>query len=300
MSEDENQLAKILLVDDDENLLQALRRSLRNKYDVTIASCSTHAVTLVSENEYAVVVSDYQMPEQSGIEFLMEVKGLSPATTRIMLTGQADMGVALDALNKGNVFRFLEKPSSIDDIEKVIDQGIDEYRTYIETQTYMLFDPLTDCFNRKTIMNNLALEIERSNRYLRPLSIAMLDIDHFKSVNDTYGHMAGDEVLQVVVAAIKKEKRQVDLLGRYGGEEFILIFPEASLIGASQACEKFRILIEGLSFENYPDLKVTISIGVAEYQNESQEELIDRADSLLYKGKNSGRNIVVPQDVLPL
>lgn len=298
MSEGENKLAKVLIVDDDENLLKALRRSLRNKYDVTIASCSKHAVTLVTENEFAVVVSDYQMPDQTGIEFLMEVKGLSPATTRIMLTGQADMGVALDALNKGNVFRFLEKPSSIDDIEKVIDQAIDEYHTFIETQTFMLFDPLTDCFNRKTIMNNLALEIERSNRYKRPLSIAMLDIDHFKSVNDTYGHMAGDEVLQLVVAAIKKQKRQVDFLGRYGGEEFLLIFPEATLIGALKACEKFRILIEGLSFKNYADLHVTVSLGVAEYQGEPISELIERADSRLYKGKKSGRNTVVPQDLL--
>lgn len=299
MSDGESLRAKVLIVDDDENLLQALRRSFLNKYDVTIASSSSLAISLLSENEYAVVVSDYQMPGQSGIEFLMEAKGLSPATTRIMLTGQADMGVALDALNKGNVFRFLEKPSPIADIEKVIDQGIEEYHRFIETQTFMLFDPLTDCYNRKTILESLSLEIERSNRYTRPLSIAMLDIDHFKSVNDTLGHMAGDEVLQVVVAAIKKQKRQVDLLGRYGGEEFLLIFPEATIEGARQACEKFRLLIEGLVFENYTNLHVTVSIGVAQYQHESVSEFIDRADSLLYKGKHSGRNVVVPQDSQP-
>lgn len=284
----------VLFVDDDEHLLRSMKRTFERKFDVTIAECASTGLEKLKEKSYAVVVSDFKMPHMTGVEFFMLVKELSPATTRIMLSGQADMAVALDALNKGNVFRFLEKPTAMEDLEKVILQGVDEYTTFVETKNRMLFDALTDCYNRKTILEYLALEVERSQRYTRPLSIAMMDIDHFKKVNDSFGHLVGDMVLQEVVSGICSRMRRVDFVGRYGGEEFLIIFPETSEDQATQACEKLRLSLQEITFDSLPELSISATFGVAGYlPGSSAKSLLKEADTLLYVGKNRGRNRVV-------
>lgn len=289
--------ASILFVDDDEHLLQSMIRNLSKKFDVTIAASGSEALEIMEEKTFAVVVSDYQMPKMSGVEFFMQVKDYSPATTRIMLSGKSDMAVALEALNKGNVFRFLEKPTSAIELELVIIQAVEENSNYVETQKRMLYDTLTDSYNRKTILEYLSLEIERSRRYERPLSVAMMDIDHFKLINDSYGHLVGDMVLQEVVKCIRANLRIVDLIGRYGGEEFFIVFPETSVQQAAVACEKLRLCLHDLHFKEFQDLMVSASFGVGEYSsNDTEEMLIEQVDILLYEGKRSGRDIVVVQE----
>lgn len=287
----------ILFVDDDEHLLLAMKRSLSRSFRVEIASTVVEALKMVREETFAMVVSDYKMPKLTGIDFLMQVKSISPETTRVMLSGHADMAVALDALNKGSVFRFLEKPVSSSDLELVAQQAIDEHVSYVETQNRILFDSLTDSFNRKTIMEHLSLEVERCRRYGRALSIAILDIDFFKKVNDTYGHPAGDFVLQEIVRIIRENIRSVDLVGRYGGEEFLLLFPETPLSQAVLACEKLRLCLHTLRFDEFPALTVTASFGVAGYTGtESEDQLVKLVDRRLYSGKCAGRDIVISSD----
>jgi len=152
-------------------------------------------------------------------------------------------------------------------------------------------DRLTGLFNKGKFNEVLKKEIERAKRYKRPLSLIIFDIDHFKRINDTYGHKVGDEVLRELAKVIKSIIRKTDFVVRWGGEEFVILAPETDLDGALKLAEKLRQTVEKHQF---PTVKnVTISLGVAQYiDEETPEEFIIRADMALYKAKENGRNRV--------
>jgi len=154
-------------------------------------------------------------------------------------------------------------------------------------------DVLTFLPNRRKIIVELQEEVIRSNRYGTPLSISILDIDHFKKVNDTYGHTTGDETLRSVAARLREHIRHPDVIGRYGGEEFLIVLPnskaEAAAKQASRLCEDIRnTQIEA----NNKVLSVTVSIGIAQFRvgQENWEGFLHRADEALYKAKDQGRD----------
>lgn len=156
-------------------------------------------------------------------------------------------------------------------------------------------DGLTQVFNRRYFEDAIEREFSRSRRYQRPLSLVLLDIDFFKKINDSFGHLAGDAVLKEVARVIRTRTRREDVLARYGGEEFALLLPEIETKGAQQLAEKVRKLVEKHEFvfdgERIP---VTISAGVATVQKKGEEptELVRRADEKLYEAKTAGRNRV--------
>lgn len=153
-------------------------------------------------------------------------------------------------------------------------------------------DYLTGCYNRAFFEKNAIEELERSNRYHNPLSLLMLDLDYFKRINDTYGHMAGDEVLKQVSETVSGIIRSTDIFGRFGGEEFVVLIPETSVNGAVQVAEKIRLAIEKAVWP--VDEIITVSIGVVERNlNESLDDLYRRVDHQLYQAKTAGRNRVV-------
>jgi diguanylate cyclase (GGDEF)-like protein len=150
-------------------------------------------------------------------------------------------------------------------------------------------DPLTNVYNRRKFSRLLDQEIKRVERYDRFLSIVLLDIDHFKRVNDTYGHDAGDYVLRKITELIKENKRITDTLARYGGEEFVIILPETDVKGASRQIERMRKTIEKTSFDGVGNL--TVSAGITSYTGgDSCKSMITRADKALYLAKEEGRN----------
>lgn len=154
-----------------------------------------------------------------------------------------------------------------------------------------LTDVLTGLANREAFNERLAMERERYLRYKNSASLAILDIDHFKHVNDQHGHLVGDRVLQHVAKKLKETVRSTDFLARYGGEEFVLIMPETSLESASQVLEKIRMAVGNMSFDSVGS--VTLSAGVAAFQlGEKAEQLVERADKALYQAKDKGRNRV--------
>lgn len=153
-------------------------------------------------------------------------------------------------------------------------------------------DPLTGVYNRRHLFKRLEEEVERSRRGGSPLALCMLDVDHFKEVNDCQGHQAGDEVLRQVAATIASSLRSLDVFGRYGGEEFVLVLPQTQLEGARDKAERVRGDIDRLRPGGGA---VTVSIGVAEYRpGDSVDSLLARADGALYLAKAQGRNRVVP------
>lgn len=158
-------------------------------------------------------------------------------------------------------------------------------------QAISVTDSLTGLFNHRHIIERLQEHVSSSTRYQHDLSVMMLDIDHFKKVNDTYGHPFGDEVLERMSATIRKVIRVVDIAGRYGGEEFLVVMPETDLQEAVGIGERVRRAMEALTWQ--PPITLTVSGGVAAWQpGESASRLISRADALLYEAKKAGRNQV--------
>jgi diguanylate cyclase len=149
-------------------------------------------------------------------------------------------------------------------------------------------DGLTKLLNRRTVFSKLEEEVSRACRYQTALSIGLMDIDHFKRINDSYGHLVGDKVLVEVAATIKQEIRTIDYAGRYGGEEFLVVFPNTAVEDAQVAVERIRERISQLTFGN--ELKITLSGGLKAYQGETVEEFVNLADRRLYQAKASGRN----------
>ena len=158
-------------------------------------------------------------------------------------------------------------------------------------------DPLTQLLNRRALLHQLATEVERTRRYNAPLSILMIDVDEFKEVNDTHGHLAGDQVLVEVALLLARTARSVDSVARYGGDEFVIAVPETGEAGAIAFAERLRDKIQSHAFDvgKGEPLKVTVSIGVADFPEakvETAEDLLDCADQALYRAKAGGRNLV--------
>jgi diguanylate cyclase (GGDEF)-like protein len=153
-------------------------------------------------------------------------------------------------------------------------------------------DPLTGLANRRTLEETLAREIERGNRLGVPLAAIMMDIDHFKSINDRYGHAMGDRVLQSVAGQVSRHARPYDIVARYGGEEFLIIMPGCTLEQGLSAAERFRRLIWEMRVEGLNE-RVSASFGVAVlFPGQSSNDWIHRTDQAMYRAKQNGRNRV--------
>ncbi|MAM89757.1 MAG: hypothetical protein CME36_20855 [unclassified Hahellaceae] len=161
-------------------------------------------------------------------------------------------------------------------------------------------DSLTGVFNRRHLLDVLSKEANRRKRSTGPFSLCIMDVDHFKKVNDEFGHKAGDDVLREVALVTSRDLRGIDCFGRYGGEEFLLILPQTPLEGARIKAERVRQGIENLRFPDIgPDFRITVSIGLAEHRDsEDVDATIHRADMALYRAKHEGRNRTIGEDSL--
>ncbi len=163
-----------------------------------------------------------------------------------------------------------------------------------ELQSLASTDSLTGTLNRRAFLEKANEEVYRSARYDKPMTVAMFDLDHFKQVNDTYGHNTGDRCIVMLTDLVQTAIRQSDLFARFGGEEFVLLLPETELAPALQLCERLRRKVESRPVETDGDpIKITVSVGVADFQqNRTLEEIIAQADAALYTAKRNGRNQV--------
>ncbi len=176
---------------------------------------------------------------------------------------------------------------------KTMEVEAEKNRTTLEKhRKKALQDPLTELPNREAYNERATAEVQRWQRYCRPLSVAIFDIDHFKRINDTFGHQAGDRVIKVIGRSIAKRLREVDFFCRYGGEEFVALMPETDSKTALSVLEKVRESIANASF-NYKDqpITITVSVGLTEFKSgDDLEAAFERADQALYSAKSSGRN----------
>jgi diguanylate cyclase (GGDEF)-like protein len=260
------------------------------------------AVERCRERPPDVVLVDVELCRDEEQEFLAALKGDPEAyRSAVVLLERPDLDLeaAVTALRRG-VQDFLVEP--VGDAElvarveaagrtKVLQEELVVQAGRLEA---MLFeDPLTGLSNRRFILPQLAGAISAARRHERPLTIAIVDIDHFKAVNDEHGHAAGDRVLAAVASCLRTHLRAEDQLGRLGGEEFLALVPDADARVAAAATEKLRTEVARLEVDcGGAELRVTVSIGWAAWEGESAEELMRRADEALYDAKRSGRDRV--------
>lgn len=176
----------------------------------------------------------------------------------------------------------------------VVNHDITERKRFEEQLREMTErDPLTNTYNRRHLYAILEIESERARRYGTALSVVMFDIDHFKTVNDNHGHLAGDRVLVRIAEIVQQELRSVDLLARYGGEEFLIVAPGIDRPRAVVLAERLRMLIATANFDPVP--QITCSFGVHQFGDEDTDSIFRHVDDLLYKAKQQGRNCVVTE-----
>jgi two-component system cell cycle response regulator len=237
---------------------------------------------------------------EAGSQLLRAIKGDAAAFgTAVILLERADLdlGATVEALHRG-VQDFLVEPVSDGELvsrvaaagrTKVLQQELIEQTRRLETMIFE--DALTGLANRRFILTQLGSHVSAARRHGRPVSVAIVDIDHFKPVNDRYGHQVGDQVLVAVAAALGDHLREEDQLGRLGGEEFLVVLPDTDAAAAERVTEKLRCEVACRTVEHEGDtLSVTVSIGMATWDGEAPEELLRRADDALYAAKAAGRD----------
>ena len=292
--EKKNQL--ILAVDDAPNILKAIQYILTKAgYSVLTARDGDEALTLVKRERPALVISDIMMPGLDGYSLCSRLR--SERSTYlipfIFLSAKDTVDDRIKGIQTG-ADGYLTKPFNRDELLALVETVLIRHRIYTE-QT--MKDALTALPNRAYLFKSLDDELARARRYRRDLSVVMLDIDHFKSINDTYGHLFGDTVLASLAEALRGETRRQDVLGRYGGEEFLIILPETTGEKAAGLMERCRKKIAAMSYtgdtESSP-VSVTISVGITELTGDDHtiKDLIGRADRAMYQAKQEGRNRV--------
>jgi two-component system, cell cycle response regulator len=248
------------------------------------------------------VLVDVELCRDDDEALLAALKGDAEAyRSAVVLLERADLDLdaAVAALRRG-VQDFLVEPISDAELVARVEAAgrtkvlQEELVVQSERLEALLFeDSLTGLSNRRFILTQLASAVSAARRHERALSIAMIDIDHFKAVNDAHGHAAGDRVLAAVAASMRENLRAEDQLGRLGGEEFLAVLPDADAPAAATAAEKLRSEVAGLELAHEGTiLAVTISAGWAAWEGESPDELLRRADEALYEAKARGRDRV--------
>lgn len=219
----------------------------------------------------------------------------SSVLVAVMRRGGRVIGAILVRSSKPYVYTDADQ-STLEILGATAAIAIDNARLFAEAQRHATIDELTGVWNRRSFFEHAGREFQRSHRTLHPLAVLMIDIDYFKSINDTYGHAVGDQALRGLAERCRSQLRSIDIIGRYGGEEFAVLLPETDIEAAEHIAERLRCVVEQTSImTSRGPLSLTISVGVAVYRPGDQtnlEVVIDYADRALYIAKRSGRNCV--------
>jgi two-component system chemotaxis response regulator CheY len=296
---------KILIAEDDlsSRRLVKIRLSAAG-YEVVEAEDGQMAWELFQREPFRIVITDWMMPRLDGLGLIQNIRSNTQKgyTYIIMLSAVDDKPKVVAGLEAG-ADEYLTKPFNQHELLARIASGerilkLEEQLVQARQQMEILamHDALTGLFNRRAIEEHAEAEFKLSLRKERPFSVIMLDVDHFKSVNDRFGHASGDLALQQVAKVLTEHLRSYDRVGRWGGEEFILFLSDTLLKDATMVAERLRATIAEtkITLDNGETLTVHISLGVACSGGKfsSLAEMIDAADQALYKAKQTGRNRV--------
>jgi diguanylate cyclase (GGDEF)-like protein len=286
---------KIAVLDDDELQLLMINDIFKNN-NITDVDYYTNPKDLLSSNqEYGIYLIDYILPDISGDKVIEKIRSKNEYSVIMAISSIEDQNVISTIFSIG-ADDYITKPYSANIFLARLKANVRTYNLLRKLkeknnklEQIIKIDGFTGLLNHKCIIEQLDQEIIRYSRGRSPLSIMMIDIDGFKFINDTYGHQCGDEVLLELSNLLQGALPKINSIGRYGGDEFLILIPESSLADACSIGESLRNEIENLYFSK-DKIKLTISLGIVELRNEGSFELIKKADSLLYKAKNNGKN----------
>ena len=296
---------RVLIAEDDMTSRAVLTAILKKwGYDPVAVEDGSSAWDIMQKPDAPpLALLDWEMPGMNGLEVCRNIrdKNSSSPPYLIILTSRGEKADIVEGLDAG-ANDYISKPYDNSELQARINVG----RRMVDLQTELLdaknalayeamHDPLTGALNRRAILEILSKELKRAARRQSVLSIGLCDIDHFKQVNDTYGHQAGYVVLCGFVEAIQKSLRGYDLVGRYGGEEFLVVAPDSTGSKQEGVYERLRYQIDQLKVATrFGDVNVTVSIGVAGTDDgNTVDHLLAAADAALYRAKDEGRNRVV-------
>jgi len=301
---------RLLIVDDSDAIRSEIKMVLgAPPSEIVFAEAANgmEALKEITSTAIDLVLCDVQMPLMDGFQFLrlMRARPEHASTPIIMLTGRDDPAEKVFGLENGAT-DYVTKPFMPGELAarvkvqlklKTLQDDLrsmsDRFRDLSNT------DFLTDLFNRRYFMDVAGIEFKRCQRYKLVMSLVMIDLDHFKQVNDTLGHQAGDQVLVGLARLMRQMFRTTDVIARYGGEEFVLLLPQTSIEEAKIAAEKLRSELRKTALGAVPAGDLTCSIGASQYPSQKVdgiESLIERADQALYRAKTSGRDRIVLDD----
>ncbi len=303
--------ARILLIEDSRSQAQEIKDVLEKMgYEVVWAEGGIPGLKMARREKPDIILLDVIMPDMDGYTVCRWLK-LNEATRDIpiiMLTVKGELDSRIEGLEKG-ANDYLAKPFNERELEariyaalrtKALQNELKEKNRELQellqkVEFMAITDPLTGLYNRRRFYDALKKEFASTRRYNYPLSCMLIDIDHFKRINDRYGHIAGDEVLKEVAHILSSSTRETDILARFGGEEFILLLPHTTGENALKVAERMMKRIRGHTFKlgNFR-ISVTVSIGIASLsdlgEKDGEEDLIRYADAALYTAKEKGRN----------
>jgi diguanylate cyclase (GGDEF)-like protein len=304
-----HQLNHILVVEDDPISRTLLQKILVHKgYEVTAVENGQQALTLYSTRFFPLVITDWVMPKVNGLELCRSIRErpLEGYVYILLLTAKNSRKDIIEGLESG-ADDYLTKPINEAELSARIKTGqrVIELETSLrkaneEIRLLSRKDHLTGCFNRRFLDDRLSKEIKRSKRYNHSLAVILVDLDHFKTVNDTYGHQTGDQVIKQFAAAIQKSIRNdIDWVVRYGGDEFLIVLPETTFENGEIKAHRLQQMIAQTAMEiENTVIHMTASFGVTGYNDMNRytelldEDIIKKCDQLMYLSKREGRNCV--------
>jgi len=295
----------IAIVDDDAAIRRLVRLFLRRAgYETLEYTTGEEARAALLSVPWDLAILDRRLPDMDGVVLAHELKSNAELRSRyiIMLTGEAEQEDKIEGLELGaddyitKPFQYPELLARIRAGKRIVDLQKELLETNKRLELLSITDGLTKLHNHRYFQDELARAFEESQRYQRPLSLAMIDLDFFKKVNDTYGHAVGDEVLKRAAELFRSSVRITDLVARYGGEEFAVMMPETTLQDGISFAEKIRHLMAATALDTQAGvIHATVSIGVASVPHSrihSAKDLIVAADRALYRAKKGGRDQV--------
>jgi two-component system cell cycle response regulator len=300
-----DQARNLLSLEDTDNDFNVIEGCLRDQEQLRLsrARSSQDGLLCLERNSFDLVLLDYLLPDGNGLDFLKTMNSRGIDVPVVFITGQGDEMIAAKAIQAGACDYLTKGKINKDSLLKSIMYALEKARLSKEVSHIQkkivemsIRDELTGLYNRRYMEEMLNVEFSRAKTYQTDLSCMILDLDHFKRVNDTFGHVYGDFVLREFAACLKNYTRSSDWRFRYGGEEFTLLVPHTDIHGARRLAEKLRKTYEELVYDNGThSTNVTVSIGVASinhHQPHRWEDLIAYADKALYAAKADGRNRV--------
>lgn len=289
---------KILVADDDAITRATLSKLLEQRgYEVVTAADGDEAYRMLNRPDAPpLAILDWMMPGRDGIELCRSLRapGRTSYTYVLMLSGRREKEDFIAGLDAG-ADEYVAKPFDIDKLHARVRAAQRIVDLQDELQRRANQDALTGLFNRGAIMGVLQRDLAQAARETKPLSVVLADLDHFKAINDNHGHPVGDSMLRAVGGTLAAAVRAYDAVGRYGGEEFLLVLPGCRIENAREVAERVRAAVARASVETESGpLATTVSLGVAgtEGGTYSADEIVSAADRALYRAKHGGRNRV--------